>query len=498
MRRILPSSFYNVMSLSGAALSGISLGLIVFLFVLEYFSETSKPYMGIITLIILPMFMTGGIVIMIWGMLREIRRRKAGITSEGHLPKIDFNIPRHRTAFAVFSFGAILFLGLSAFGSYKAYEFTDSDQFCGEMCHTVMSPEYTAYQFSPHAKVGCAQCHIGSGAEWFVKAKISGSYQVYSVLFNKYARPIETPIENLRPAQQTCEQCHWPKHFFSEKQRVLTYYLSDEHNTKWTLNLLVKIGGGNADEGPTSGIHWHMNIANEITYAPIDRERQIIPWVRVRHGNGKESVYRSTEVKIDEEDLNKIEKRRMDCIDCHNRPTHIYHHPAASVNQAMSVGWIDPTLPFIKNITVEALQHPYATRQSAFDSIRIAVTDFYSTHNPDVLQNKKEPIERAIKEVQKIYSRNFFPEMKVSWEHYPDNIGHMYSLGCFRCHDGKHVNEEGKVLSRDCNTCHTLLAQEFEKGDKRIALGGVEYIHPVDVGNEWKQKNCSECHSKND
>ena len=498
MKRILPSSFYNIMSLSGAGVAGTSLGLIVFLTVLEYFSGVSNPYMGIITLIILPMFTVTGVVLMIWGMFREVRRRKKGVTSEGHLPTIDFNIPRHRTAFAVFSFGAIVFLGLSAFGSYKAYEFTDSDQFCGEMCHSVMSPEYTAYQFSPHARVGCAQCHIGSGAEWFVKAKISGSYQVYSVLFNKYSRPIPTPIENLRPAQQTCEQCHWPKHFFSEKQVVNTYYLSDEQNTKWTLNLLIKIGGGNNDEGPTSGIHWHMNIANQITYAPYDRERQIIPWVKVRHGDGKESVYRSTELKLTDEQLNGLEKRRMDCIDCHNRPTHIYHHPAKSVNLAMSVGWIDPALPFIKNIAVDALQRPYTTKEAAFDSLRIVITDFYSTHNPSVLVDKKASLDKAIQEVRKIYSRNFFPEMKVSWRGHPDNIGHMYSLGCFRCHDGKHVNEAGKVLSRDCNTCHTILAQKFEKGNQRIALEGIEYRHPVDIGNEWKQKSCSECHSAQD
>jgi hypothetical protein len=337
---------------------------------------------------------------------------------------------------------------------------------------------------------------MGSGAEWFVKAKISGSYQVYSVLFNKYSKPIATPIENLCPAQQTCEQCHWPKHFFSEKQQVKDYYISDEKNTKWRLNLLMKIGGGNIDHGPQNGIHWHMNINNEITYAPIDRERLVIPWVKAKSRDGKVTVYRSTEVKITEEQLNEVEKRRMDCIDCHNRPTHIYHHPSESVNQSISAGGIDVGLPFIKNVAVKSLQMPYGSTTGAIDSIKTLMTAFYATNYPDVAKSKKSNIEQAITEVQGIYSRNFFPEMGVTWRKFNDNIGHMYYPGCFRCHDGKHVNEEGKVLSRDCNVCHTLLAQTFENDPPEMSLKGVEYRHPVEVDKAWQEMNCWDCHTE--
>ena len=496
MRRLLPSSFYNMRSLLGAGISGLSLSLIIFLFVLEAMSEHPKPYMGIITLIILPGFLVLGVVMIAWGVMRVHKRRRRG-QEDKPLLTIDFNNPRHRLAFTLTSFGTMFFLGLSAFGSYKAYEFTDSDQFCGEMCHSVMSPEYTAYQFSPHARVGCAQCHIGEGAEWFVKAKISGSYQVYSVLFNKYSRPIQTPIENLRPAQQTCEQCHWPKHFFSEKQRKWTYFLSDEKNTKWDLNLLIHIGGGNNEEGPTSGIHWHMNISNRIDYKPADRRRQDIPWIRVKHGDGTVRVYRNKTSKLSDEQLAELEERRMDCIDCHNRPTHIYRHPAKSVNQEMSAGWIDPKIPFIKNVAVKTLETPFRTKPDALDSIRILITDFYQDHYPEFVKTDTGKIDRAIKEVQKIYNRNFFPEMGSSWKAYPDNIGHLTSLGCFRCHDGNHVSDDGKVLSRDCNVCHTILAQKFEKEGLRIGLEGIEYRHPTDIGEEWKVKPCSECHSEN-
>ena len=494
MKRIFPSSFYNTVTLLGAAVATISFGLILFLMALELLSEQPKPYMGIIAFVILPTFLLIGIVLIVAGIIREHRRERAGKSHGLHLPSIDLNNPRHRTAFTYFSFGAIVLLMFSAFGSFKAYEYTDSDEFCGETCHEVMSPEFTAYQFSPHARVGCVKCHIGPGAGWFVRAKLSGAYQVYATTFNKYPRPIATPIVNLRPAQETCEQCHWPKHFFSEKQHINTYFLSDEHNTRWTINLLMKIGGGNVEAGPTSGIHWHMNIAHEVTYVPVDEQRQVIPWVRVRDADGRERVYKNSESSMSDEELNKFERRRMDCIDCHNRPSHIYRPAARSVNLAMSLAWVSPELPFVKSVAMKTLEYPYTSKQVAEDSIRLVIQEYYQSSYPILAKEKKADIDRVIEEVQKIYSRNYFPEMKVSWRNFPDNLGHMYSIGCFRCHDGKHVSSDGKVLSRDCNTCHTILAQQFEKGKQRVALAGIEYRHPVDIGDAWKEMNCSDCH----
>ncbi len=495
MKRKYPDSFYNPTTLVGAALAAVSFSLVLFLMVLEAFQKNPKPYMGIVAFVILPTFLLAGVGLMIFGILNE-RKRLASGKKTRHLPVIDLNDPAHRFSTIMISFGLILFLIFSAFGSYKVYEYTDSDEFCGTICHSVMSPEYTAYQYSPHAKVGCAQCHIGSGVSWFVKAKISGSYQVYSVLFNKYSRPIPTPIENLRPAQQTCEQCHWPKHFFSEKKLVSTYYLSDENNTKFTINLLVKIGGGNIEAGPTNGIHWHMNIGNEVTYITTDPSRENIPWVKSKSSDGKEVIYESTEHPLSKEAKSKAEPRRMDCIDCHNRPSHIYHDPFTSVNHLMSLNWVDPTIPNIKSVTVDALENSYSTKEKALDSIKLLINQFYQNNYPQIAASKKPQLDRAIQEVQKIYSRNYFPEMNVSWKKFPNHIGHMYSPGCFRCHDGKHKSKEGKVLSRDCNVCHTILSEQFEKENVRLSLTGVEYNHPVDIGNAWKEENCSDCHAK--
>jgi hypothetical protein len=497
MRRIFPSSFYNLITLIGLAIAGVSVGVIIFMVLLEATSENSNPYMGIFAFTIVPVFLVIGLIMMAIGVRREHRRERLGKPHGLHLPVIDFNNPRHRAATTSIAIGTLLVLSIIGFTSFKAYEHTESDQFCGETCHSVMEPEYTAYQFSPHARVGCVQCHIGSGANYFVKSKLSGSYQVYAVAFNKYPKPIPTPIENLRPAQQTCEQCHWPKHFFSEKEHVNTYFVSDEGNTKWTLNLLMKIGGGNIEAGPTSGIHWHMNIGHEVTYAALDRERQVIPWVRSRTPDGKETIYRSTEIEVSDDSLKKAFTRRMDCIDCHNRPTHIYHPPARSVNHVMALGWINPALPNVKSIVVKALENPYTTKQIGLDSIKTVVEGYYAQNYPAIAASQKIQIDSAIEQTQKIYSRNYFPEMGVSWKHYPDNLGHLYYKGCFRCHDGKHVSESGKVLSRDCNTCHTILSQQFEKDTLRISLGGIEYKHPVDIGDAWKEMNCSDCHNPN-
>ncbi len=494
-KKIFPSTFFNTFSLIGASIASVSLGLIIFLFVLEIFAGHSKPYMGIIAFVILPAVLVFGSTLVVFGMIRERRRRVRTGDATTHLPSVDFNNPIHRRNFFFVAFTTVGLILSAGFASYQTYEYTESDQFCGTTCHSVMEPEYTAYQYSPHARVGCVQCHIGSGASYFVKSKLSGSYQLYSVAFDKFPRPVPTPIHNLRPAQETCEQCHWPKHFFSEKVHKNTYFLSDKENTRWDIELLIKIGGGNVEAGPTSGIHWHMNIGHQITYATLDSSRQTIPWVQVNEiATGNVRVYKSIDSTLSDE-LVKENSRRMDCIDCHNRPSHIYRPPARTVNTAMAIGWIDPTLPDVKSLAVAILDFPYSTKEKAMDSIRTQVQEYYRSKYPSIVNDKKDAIDSTIKEIQKIYSRNYFPFMRVSWKKFPDNIGHLYNPGCFRCHDGKHQTDDGKVLSRDCNVCHTILAQQFEKGKLRLSLDGVEYRHPVDIGDAWKEMNCSDCHN---
>ena len=497
MKKIFPESVYNPITFTGAAIALVSFGLILFLMLLEALSPTQKPYVGIIVYVVLPAFLILGLILIAVGMIRRSRRLKSGKDKEFKFPKIDFNDKRNRTAFAVFFFGTILLLFFSAFGSYKAYEYTDSDEFCGKLCHSVMNPEFTAYQVSPHAKVDCVECHIGPGAGWFVRYKLSGTYQVYATLFNKYPRPIPTPISNLRPAKETCEQCHWPQFFYSRKEVKNTHYLSDEDNTRFTLNMLLKIGGGSEETGITSGIHyWHMDIVNKITYIASDSSRQTIPWVKSESKDGKVTIYKSKDFHFKNDSIPNGFVRTMDCIDCHNRPTHIYHNPYSAVNELMSTGDIDASLPYIKSTSVDALEKGYTSKNIGLDSIKIYIENFYKTKYPEIYSSNSGSIGKSVGSIQDIYDKNYFPGMKVNWKEYPDNIGHMYFPGCFRCHDGNHYSDDGKVITKNCNACHLIVSETNIEGKKEASLEGIQFEHPVDLGTPLEEVTCTDCHQE--
>ena len=355
MKQRFPQFVYNPITIIGASIAIVSTGLIIFLFILDLFSAEENTYLGILTYIIIPSFLIAGLILIAYGIYRERKRQKQGKSRERKLPVIDLNDPKKRAVVVTFSVGTIVLLMFSAFGSFKAYEYTETDEFCGTVCHKVMEPEYTAYLDSPHSRVGCVGCHIGSGTSWYVKSKFSGAYQVYSVLFNKYSRPIPTPVHALRPAEGTCEQCHTPSHFFNEKKVDYTYYLSDEQNTKSTTSMLIKIGGGKSDFGSIEGIHWHVNPDIEVSYIHSDERRLEIPWVKVKSQDGKETIFRDKSSKLDEKKFNQDNLRTMDCIDCHNRPSHIYHQPDKMMNENLNKGIIDETLPYIKSLGVEVL-----------------------------------------------------------------------------------------------------------------------------------------------
>jgi hypothetical protein len=491
----LPATYYNAISLAGAGLAALSLALILFLFALEKFgNRESSPYVGIIAFVILPVFLIIGLALGAIGVLRQQRRRRMGLGHTEKLPRIDFNDPTHLRGAVMVGGGFLVFLALSAFGSYQAYEYTESDQFCGTTCHTVMKPEYTAFNNSPHQRVGCVKCHIGTGAEWYVRSKLSGAYQVYSVLFHKYSRPIETPIRNLRPSRDTCEQCHWPEHFSGEKLVSFDYYGREEGNTHWSLKLAMKIGSGGEGGAKAHGIHWHT--ANEVTYVANDARRLDIPWVKFVGKDGTEKVYRSTESSLSDADIAAKEHRRMDCIDCHNRPTHHYNPPSRVVNRDIANGLIAQDLPGVKNLLVDLMQAEYQTEDEALKAIADGTHKFYAEQHPDVASARAADIEQAIARAQLLFKTNIFPEMRVSWRDFPDHIGHLTTPGCFRCHDGKHETAEGEVLPHDCNLCHTILAQVRKTGEEVVSLNSVEYVHPEDIGDDWKTTNCNECHGE--
>lgn len=491
-----PGLIKNLLSLIGIAIAAVAAANIAFLVFIDFMSQRPNPYIGIFAYMLMPGVMIFGLLLIPAGMLLERRRRRKRAPSViPRFPRIDLNNPKQRASFAAIVTFSIVFIAVSAAGSYRAYEFTDSVQFCGQLCHTVMKPEFVAYQQSPHARVACVDCHVGPGAGWYVRSKLSGAYQLYAVTFNKFPRPIPTPVENLRPAQETCEQCHWPKKFHGAQLKVFTHYGNDEKNTPRQIQMLMKTGGGDPDVAAASGIHWHMNIANEITYISTDRQRQVIPWVQAKNRNtGKVTVYTAKDSGASKDDLANGKRRLMDCVDCHNRPTHIYVPPDHSVDNSLLAGRIDSSLPFVKQQAVTVLTGQYETNDQAKAAIQGELQKFYQEKYPDVWNSRQGTVKTAIAEVQRIYETTIFPEMKVDWRVHPNNIGHFYSSGCFRCHDGNHASAEGKTISKDCNICHTIAAQT-ESGKPLIQTAqGARFTHPVDLG-DMGAVNCSDCHS---
>jgi hypothetical protein len=496
-RPVTPSRFANPISAIGGWIAAVTLIAILFLIAIEATAEEPNAYAGIITFVILPGVMIFGLFMSFFGAWREARRRARGLDPAANWIVLDFSSGRTRKMASIITVSALAFLGLSVFGSFKAYEYTESNEFCGTVCHTVMSPEHTAYQASPHAKVHCVDCHIGPGAEWFVKSKITGAYQLYAVARNIYPTPIHTPIVNLRPARDICEQCHWPSKHVGDKYIRRDYYLSDDENTHSAMNLLMRVGGGDTDFGPKEGIHWHVSEDHVVEYWASDDRRQEIPWMRITHEDGEEIIYIDEDADFDPSDVVESEIRRMDCIDCHNRPSHQYLNPADAVNREMALGEIDTSIPSIKSTAVDLLEAEYETHEQAFESIEAELVAHFEAEIPERVAAGSASLEGTISAVQQIYERNYFPEMKTDWKSHPNNIGHLRFEGCMRCHTASHVAQEtGETLHRDCNTCHYIMTRSEEPDENssvRLTVG--EFKHPEDIGGAWEEMLCTECHA---
>jgi nitrate/TMAO reductase-like tetraheme cytochrome c subunit len=483
----------NPISVIGLALAVVALGNILFLFFIDLTNERPSPYIGILAYMVAPGFLILGLALVLFGALYYRRRQRQSAGFASHYLRLDFSDPSQRGAVAFFLTFLVVFIGMSVIGSYRAYEFTDSVSFCGQLCHSVMAPEFTAYQLSPHARVGCVECHVGAGATWYVKSKLSGARQVFATLLNTYPRPIPTPVHNLRPAQETCEECHWPKKFYGAQLKVFNHYASDEKNTPRQISLLIKTGGGDPATGSPEGIHWHMNISNEISYIATDEQRQTIAYVYAKDVQGRVTEYFAKDASLPREQIAQTSKHRMDCVDCHNRPTHVYVPPDLSVDHSLAAHKLDIALPYLKQQAVTALTNKYDTTDGAMQGIAKTLYEFYNSKYPDLAKTKEPEIRAAIDEVQRIFRSTTFPEMKLDWQTHPNNIGHFYFNGCFRCHDGNHVSPEGKVIRKDCDICHTILGQQ--EGDVNLAaVPGLTFEHPVDLG-DMTAVTCSDCHT---
>ncbi len=448
----------NWITLFGGAMAWTSAMLIVGLAILVVLDVSSSPYIGILAFLVFPGVFVGGLLLIPIGALWErFRTGKKAATSElGPFPVLNLNdVHTRHVVVAVIVLTGFNLLILATV-SYQGVVFTESPTFCGKVCHTVMEPEFTSYSDSPHSRVACVSCHIGPGAPWFVKSKLSGLGQVVAVCLDNYERPIPTPVTNLRPSRDTCEQCHWPERFAGDRIKVLTKYGEDEANTPSKTVLLMHVGGGH---GGGKGIHsWHINPEKRTLYTPVDSQRKEIARVRVENAKGETlEAFSAPEGKYDAAKLDQSKERVMDCMDCHSRPTHIFRTPARALDEALAAGRLDATLPFIKKVGLEALTN---AKGAEGDAERIAghVREFYEKEKPDVLVQHRDQVDLAVKGLEAIYRRNVFPDMKVTWGTYTSNLGHEDSPGCFRCHNDEMISKDKKAIGQDCTICHNVLA----------------------------------------
>jgi hypothetical protein len=468
MRWIIP--FIRLLSISRLAIVGASMVTAffltdLFLFVSQMLFQREHPYSGIVIYLILPNFIVLGLLLIPIGLFLRLRRLRRRWSLKLIQRLTRFGVLQ-RPGTALKTIALLTLINIVAFSvlGYSGYQYMDSTAFCGQVCHSVMDPEYSAYTRSPHSQVECVQCHIGPGATWFVKSKISGAWQVVAVAFNLYDRPIPTPVKNLRPAKETCETCHRPELFQGNLIRVIRHYLPDQNNTVTYTVLNMRVGGGGDALHQAGGIHWHVAASHQLRYYASDSHREKIQWIEDIASDGSRRVWTRAGSNISETDLDPAKIRSMDCIDCHNRPTHIFLPPVQAIEEAMTAGRLDPKLPWIRKVAEKVITQPFTTQDDALRGIADQTRQIYQQEYPDVWKSDQARVQKAITVLQRIHKENVFPSMNINWNTYPSEIGHpsAEAARCFRCHDGlfRENNGQGASITLNCDSCHYVLAAD--------------------------------------
>ena len=451
-----PFFFYgnNLLSLIGGALTTASAFVLIGFWIVSVFGHQgpSNPYIGIVLDLALPgLFIVGLALIPVGISLRRRQLLAAGQVPSVY-PQIDLRNPVFRRGIEIVVLATFINFIIVGTATYRGVSYMDSPNFCGQSCH-VMAPQWTAYQESPHSRVDCVQCHVGSGMKSYVQAKVNGTKQLVEVTFHTWPTPIRANLNALRPARETCEACHSPTRFIGEKLLVKTTFGDDEKNSMTRTVLVLHLGGVDS-VSHRSGIHGHH--LNNFEYVATDSDAQTIIAVTATNPDGSKTEYVSSDWKGPVKGV----RRTMDCMDCHNQATHVFQTPQEAIDEAMLDGTPSAGLPFVHKEGLQLIQATYTSQAEAGQKIVSGLDDFYRTQYPQVWGTERDKVDAAAKRLVAIYDRNVYPDMKVTWGTYPNNIGHMAYPGCFRCHDGSHVSKDGKTLSNDCSLCHNILATD--------------------------------------
>jgi hypothetical protein len=420
-----------------------------------------NPYIGIVVFVVVPILFVAGLLLVPLGIYLARRRIHDSLGGEA---TIEPGVAWRRLGL-FFGVTALVNALVVSLVTYRAVHQMETVQFCGQTCH-VMTPQAMAHPVSAHARLACVECHVGEGARGWFESKAAGTRQLFEVAFDSYPRPVPSPLASGRlvPTRETCEHCHNPEQFAPARLRVISRFAEEEANTETQTVLTMMVGGSRY-----GGIHGkHYGPGVEIRFAAADAQREKIPWVEYRNTNTGETRVYQTDAGASVSSAPKI---LMQCVDCHNRPAHTFSPPDRALDAAFAVGMLPTTLPYLKKNGMKALEATYASSEDAARRIPEAIEGYYKQSHPEIYASRAADVQSAARHVAQIYSRNVFPDLKVTWGTYRNDIGHEASPGCFRCHDEEHATSGGKTITMDCAACHEAIAVEEASPEVLKTLG---------------------------
>ncbi|MGO8968136.1 MAG: NapC/NirT family cytochrome c [Myxococcaceae bacterium] len=438
----------------GVALTTIAAISFLVILALELSGQEMGNYIGIFSYLILPAVFVAGLVLIPIG-LRLLRKKEQAGQLTG-FPVLNFNEPGLRTTALVIVLLTVVNLMIVSVATFKGLEVMHGDAFCGNTCHNVMQPEAVAHLTSAksdtaaaHADVHCVDCHIGEGPAHFVKAKLRGVGQMFEFLGGDYSRPVPQPTP---VASAICTRCHAAERFTEDRLHILRKYGDKEKAIEKATIYLMRVGGFR--DGKWHGVHQHNGMT--VRYL-ADAKRATITEIETTLPDGSTDKFVEKDVKSPP----GAQWFEMGCTDCHNRPAHRFSTPEAIVNSALSRGVISKDLPFIGREAVTALKADYRSQDEAKKGIAAALMASYTKVVPNLDVDARAKVEAAGKVLATEWARNNFPDMKVTWGTYVNYLEHD---GCYRCHDEKHANAKGAVVTQKCSgACHDTVATDEVK-----------------------------------